>query len=46
MALYNLSLCYKNGDGVNQSNRWAQYYFKKAAASGHKPAKKALKNIV
>lgn len=44
-ALYNLGLCYKYGDGVKQSNRWAQYYFKKATELGHTAAKKELKNF-
>ncbi|MHA4810017.1 tetratricopeptide repeat protein [Flavitalea flava] len=37
-ALYNLGLCYKHGDGVEQSSRWANHYFVKAQKFGHKTA--------
>lgn len=44
-ALLNLGLCYKYGDGVNQSNRWAKYYFEKAEQNGNNRAKRELKNL-
>jgi len=44
-ALYNLGLCYKEGDGVIRSKRWALYYFTKADKFGHKKAKKHIVEI-
>jgi uncharacterized protein len=44
-ALYNLGLCYKNGAGVRQSNRWAKHYFTKASGYGHKASKKQLTSL-
>lgn len=41
-AFYNLGLCYKYGDGVRKSKRWAKYYFLKADKFGHKLAKGQL----
>jgi len=43
--LYNLGLCYKYGDGVNKSDRWARHYFSRAAKQGHKDAKKQLQAL-
>ena len=44
-ALYNLGLCYKFGDGVNKSMRWAIYYFEKAMYLEHKNAKAQFKSF-
>ncbi len=44
-ALYNLGLCYKEGDGVTRSKRWALYYFSKADKTGNKKAKKQIAEI-
>ena len=44
-ALYNIGLCYKHGDGVKRSNRWARHYFEKARILGHKNANKQLKAL-
>ena len=30
-AQYNLGLCYKHGEGVSRSKRWAHHWIKKAA---------------
>jgi TPR repeat protein len=45
-AYYNIGLCYKRGEGVRQSNKWAMYYFNKAVALGHKEASKQLKELL
>jgi TPR repeat protein len=37
-------LCYENGDGVNKSERWARYWFKKAAEQGHEQAINKIEN--
>jgi TPR repeat protein len=44
-ALYNLGLCYKHGNGVKQSNRWAKHYFEHAKRFGHKEAAKELRAL-
>jgi TPR repeat protein len=45
-ALYNLGLCYKHGDGVNRSQRWAKYYFERAARLGNSAASMQLREIM
>ena len=45
-ATYNLGLCFRQGKGVKQSDRWAKHYFEKAASLGHKKAAKELKVVV
>ena len=44
-ALLNMGLCYKYGEGVTQSNRWAKHYFEKAEFYGNRRAKKQLKEL-
>lgn len=44
-VLYNLGLCYEFGDSVNQSIRWAKYYFNKASKLGHRKASNKLKKL-
>lgn len=44
-AQYNLGICYKNGDGVPQSNKEAKYWFRKAAAQGDRDAQIMLEKL-
>ncbi|MBK7030953.1 MAG: sel1 repeat family protein [Bacteroidales bacterium] len=44
-ALYNLGLCYESGEGVLQSNRWAEFYFLKASKLGYRKARNKVKRI-
>ncbi len=45
-ALYNLGLCFKYGEGVVRSDRWAKYYFSEASKFDHPKANAQLKSIV
>ena len=40
--MYNLGLCYEEGDGVAASPRWARFWFGRAAALGHRKARTKL----
>jgi TPR repeat protein len=44
-AFFNLGMCYKYGEGVNESKRWAKFYFSKAKTFGHKGAAAQLKEL-
>jgi TPR repeat protein len=40
-----LGLCYKFGDGVKQSYRWAMHYFKRATKLKNKKAVRNVKEL-
>ena len=40
---FNLGWCYYHGTGVNRNRQKAKEWIRKAAAQGHEPAKKALR---
>ena len=44
-TMYNLGLCYLNGDGVQQNPITAYIYIRGAAKSGHPGAQRVLKDV-
>lgn len=44
IAQWNLGLCYRDGEGVRQSERWSRYWISKAAEQGHKLAIKSVRD--
>ena len=42
---YQLALCYRNGEGVEQSNEEAEKWYRKAAEQGNSDAQEALTEL-